>query len=536
MASIAQAVILSWGWRRFALAFAVGAISALAQAPFHLAPILFVTLPVLVWLIDGSVSPHGRRPRGLLPAALVGWWFGFGYFFAGLYWIGAAFLVEADVFGWMMPFAVIALPAGLALFHGLGAALARLIWVEGPLRIFAFAIGLLTAEWLRGHVLTGFPWNLFGQAVAFTDVTAQAASVVGVYGLTALGLVVFAAPAALVEPSGARPLARRFVAGFTLLVIIVDIGFGVGRLAGAPTVRPDDRGGVRIRIVQPAINQAQKWSPEYRSTTLDTLLALSDRKTDPETLGAMSFGLVVWPETALPFFLTEEPEALGRISTLIPAGTVLVTGAPRVEPAGEQNRFYNSIYAIAGGGRILGAYDKVHLVPFGEYLPLEGLLSRLGLRQIVPAVGGFSAGPARHTLELPGIGRAGFLVCYEVIFSGEVIDRSDRPDVLINITNDGWFGDTAGPHQHLDQARLRAIEEGLPLLRAANTGISSVIDAYGRIVAHLDLGERGVLDAVLPAEKPSTIFPLAGASFLFTFYVFSVIVVLAGGRKRNLKR
>jgi apolipoprotein N-acyltransferase len=536
MRSIAHAVLLLWGWRRLAAAVVAGALSALAQAPVFAAPVLFATIPVLVWLIDGSVSPGRRGVRRYRPAAAVGWCFGFGYFLAGLYWIGAAFLVEADVFGWMMPFAVVALPAGLALFFALGAVIARVLWVEGPVRILALAIGLTVAEWLRGHVFTGFPWILLGQPVAFSDVTAQAAAVVGVYGLTFLGLVVFAAPALLGDDPGTRPRWRAAMLALAGLLLVADVVYGAIRLSGTPAVGDDALPGVRIRIVQPNINQAQKWSPEFREATLKTLEELSDLRTDPETLGVMSFTHVVWPETALPFFLTEEPEALARIAALLPPGTTLITGAPRVEPTADGRNFYNSVYVIDDTGGIVGAYDKGHLVPFGEYLPFQEVLNQIGLRQIVPAVGGFSAGPGRRTLDIPGAPAASPLVCYEVIFSGSVVAPGEDPGFLLNLTNDGWFGLTSGPHQHLDQARLRAIEQGIPVLRAANTGISAMIDSYGRAVGKLGLGERGVLDVVMPTAKPSVVFPRMGAYLLLTFHLISFILLIAGGRKLSWKR
>ncbi len=533
MRSIAQAVILLWGWRRSGTAFLAGALSALSQAPVHAAPILFITIPILVFLLDGAVSPGRRRIRRLRPAAVVGWWFGFGYFLAGLYWIGAAFLVDADEFGWLMPFAVVALPAGLAIFFALGTAFACLLWVDGPLRILSLALGLTLAEWLRGHLFTGFPWNLIGQAVAFTDVTAQAVSVVGVYGLTALGLVVFAAPALLMEDIKSDRRQRALILGLCGLLVVADVGYGTIRLRNAGE-EDAGIGGVRVRIVQPNINQAQKWSPEFRQSTLDTLAELSDLKTETEPLGLMGISHVIWPETALPFFLTEEPQALAALDTLLPPGATLITGAPRMERTSEGRRFYNSVYVIDDGGRILSAYDKVHLVPFGEYLPFESVLRAVGLSELTKQIGGFSSGPGLQTISIPGGLRAGFLVCYEVIFPSKVVDPQDRPDFIVNLTNDGWFGLTSGPYQHLDQARMRAIEEGLPVVRATNTGISAVIDAYGRITGSIPLGQAGVLDAVVPAMRPIVLFPLINAYFLLTWSVISVMVATTAWGK--LKR
>lgn len=536
MRSVAQAVILLYGWRRFAAAFAAGGLSSLAMAPFHLAPVLFLTLPVLTILVDGAVSPGHRGIRRLRPAAAVGWWFGFGYFLAGLYWIGAAFLVDAEAFGWLMPLAVVALPAGLALFFALGVLIARLVWVESPVRILSLAMGLTASEWLRGHVLTGFPWNLLGQAAGASDATMQIAAVVGVYGLTFLVVAAAAAPALLADEPGLKPRWRAAMLTLAVLIVAGDVAYGLVRLSATPLSEQAMRPGVRLRIVQPVIDQSVKWSPDYRKQTLDTLASLTDSKTGTDSLGVMSFTHVVWPETALPFFLTEEPEALSRIAELLPPGTSLITGAPRIEASDTGRRFYNSIYVIDDGGRIVDAYDKAHLVPFGEYLPLENWFKAAGLTRILPGIGGFSAGPGLRNLDVPGLAPAGALVCYEIIFSGAAANPAQRPGVLLNLTNDGWFGHTAGPYQHLDQARMRAVEEGLPVVRAANTGISAVVDGYGRVVASLPLGEQGVLDSGVPEALPATVFQRIGSYGLLTFYVFSVIVLIAGGRRPAWKR
>lgn len=518
---IANAVVLSWGWRRFGLALAAGAVSALAQAPFHAAPVLFVTFPVLVWLLDGATNGHPRGLRRLLPAFAVGWWFGLGYFVAGIYWVGSAFLVEAETFAWMLPFAVLGLPAYLALFWGFGAVLARLVWSDGWPRVPALAVGLTAGEWLRGWALTGFPWNSVGQAVAATTVTAQAAALVGTWGLTLLGVLVFAAPAAL------APAARRRAGPFLVVVAaiaIAEIGYGAVRLGGAgDDLVPD----VALRIVQPATTQADKWEPEQARAVLDTLLALSDANLSPEHPGILGVTHLIWPETALPFFLTESPEALVEIGALLPPGTTLLTGAPRFEGAPGARRYFNSVYVVNDAGQILDAYDKVHLVPWGEYLPLASILGRLGLDNLTRMVGGFSSGSAARTLTVPGAPAAAILICYEVIFPGVGVDRDNRPGWIVNVTNDGWFGMTAGPYQHFHQVRIKAIEEGVPIARAANTGISGVIDPYGRVVAQLALGEDGVVDAPLPAALAPTIYSRFGEGPALMMAAVALAVVLA---------
>ncbi|MBS1168984.1 MAG: lnt [Proteobacteria bacterium] len=536
----AHRLLLLWGWPRRLVALAAGALSALALAPIHAGPILFLTLPALVLLIDGAVVAGPRGIRRLRPAAATGWWFGFGYFLAGLHWVGIAFLAEGrSALVPLMPFAVAGLAAGLALFTALGTLVARLLWSDSPTRIFALAVGLGMSEWLRGHVLTGFPWNLLGQAVAFTDTSAQAASVVGIYGLTFAGIAVFAAPVLLVDERGHYLWLRRLTVVLVLALIVADLGWGLHRLSGAAPVGKAVLSDARIRIVQPNIDQAAKWSPEKKQEALDRLATLSDSRTDPQTLGAISFSEIIWPETALPFFLTEEPEALARIADLLSPGTILLTGAPRVEPADDSGdggrRYYNSLFAIDDTGAIRAAYDKVHLVPFGEYMPFESLLRQFGIGELFRGIGGFSAGPRRNLIALAGHPSFSVLICYEAIFSGEVLPDGGRPDYLVNITNDGWFGRSTGPYQHLDAARMRAIEEGLPVVRSANTGISAIIDAYGRTVASLPLGEDGVLDGFVPSERPMTLFQQVEPTFLLAFNVFFILLALLGKRKRRTR-
>jgi apolipoprotein N-acyltransferase len=517
MQGLANWIILSWGWRRYLIAFLAGAASALAQAPVDAAFVLFVTLPVLVWLIDGASPGTAEGLRRLTPAARVGWTFGFGYFLAGISWVGSAFFVEADVFGWMAPFAILGFPAFLALYWALGAALARLLWSNGWPRILALAIGLTIGEWLRGHLFTGFPWNSIAQAVAATDVTAQGLALVGTWGLTFLGIVVFAAPAVFAPAAFGSTRGRSVFAALVALLALGEIAYGVTRLAGADDATVP---GVALRIVQPAVNQAEKWDPASARAVLDTLLRLSNANLSPDRPGIVGVTHLIWPETALPFFLTEEPQALVEIGALLPPGTTLVTGAPRFETAPAGRRYFNSVYVIDDGGRILDAYDKVHLVPWGEYVPLGGLLERIGLSSLSRLVGGFSPGLAYRTVPVPHAPAMAPLICYEVIFPDEGVDRDNRPGWIVNVTNDGWFGMTAGPYQHFAQVRMKAIAEGLPVARSANTGISGVVDGYGRVIASLGLGEEGVVDAALPAALPPTFYSRVGDAP-------AIIVVLA---------
>jgi apolipoprotein N-acyltransferase len=519
---LAHHVMLAWGWRRAAIAFGAGAVSALALAPLDFWPLLFLTFPVLVWLIDGAAA---GRLGGLPSAAVAGWWFGFGYFLAGLYWIGHAFLVDAHIFGWLLPLAVIGMPAGLALFTAFGAALARALWTRGAVRILSLAVALTFAEWLRGHVLTGFPWNTYGYALTGPLALAQSAALIGIWGLTFLAVAIFATPALFADE---REDTRRpwlpLIAGVAMLCALA--AYGAMRLARTPPAFVDN---VRLRIMQPNLQQDEKFNYAARQEVMKRYIALSDRSTGPKSTGVRDVTHLIWPESAFPFFLTREAEALSQIADLLPQGTVLITGAvraPEPAPGAPISKAYNSIYVIDHDGSVLSVYDKVHLVPFGEYLPFQEFLERLGLMQLTKVQGGFIPGTRRRAMNVPRAPSFLPLICYEIIFPGEAVPRGERPGWLVNLTNDGWFGISSGPYQHLQQARVRAIEEGLPLVRAANTGISAVIDPLGRIVNSLPLGIEGVLDAPLPRRIRPTIYARAGDGIAALIFLAAIFVVV----------
>jgi apolipoprotein N-acyltransferase len=527
--AVGLAIILSWGWKRAAIALVAGALSSLAMAPFNAWPVLFLTFPVMVWLIDGA---GGGRLQGLPAAAMAGWWFGLGYFVPGLYWIGNAFLVDAPTFAWLMPFAVLGLPAYLALFPAFGFGLARLIWSKDGSRVIALAASLTASEWLRGHVLTGFPWNAFGYALTNPLALAQLASLIGLWGLTFLSVAIFASPAVLIDGNsrGRRPWAAPVMA---LLVLMAMGIFGAVRLGLQPTTTVAN---VKLRIMQPNLQQDVKFNYAAKAEVMRKYLTLSDRASGPQSTGVRDASILIWPESAFPFFLTREADALAQIDDLLPKGTILITGsvrAPDLPPGTRITRAYNSIYAIDHDGSVLSIYDKLHLVPFGEFLPFQDWMEKLGFVQLTRVQGGFIPGTGRRAMEIPNAPRALPLICYEAIFPDEVAARGDRPGWIINLTNDGWFGISTGPYQHLQQARLRAIEQGLPVLRAANTGISAVIDPMGRIVARLGLGVEGVLDSSLPAAIAPTIYARSGDIPTAMIVAAALILVI---RRRVAKR
>jgi apolipoprotein N-acyltransferase len=307
-----------------------------------------------------------------------------------------------------------------------------------------------------------------------------------------------------------------------LIVLAAFTGYGATRLWTHPTAYVS---GVKLRIMQPNLQQDTKFNYAAKEQVMARYLRLSDRATGPQSGGVRDITHLIWPESAFPFFLTREPEALALIAGLLKPSTELIVGAVRAAPEATRTRAYNSVYVIDPDASIHGIYDKVHLVPFGEYLPFQDLLERFGLRQLTKMVGGFLSGDRRRAMDVPGAPKMLPLICYEAIFPGAAVPRNERPGWLVNVTNDGWFGISTGPYQHFQQARALAIAEGLPLVRAANTGISAVVDPVGRIVNYLPLGAEGVLDSALPTALAPTIYVMVGDYALILLLVVSFLIV-----------
>lgn len=469
------------GWpgaRGTGLAFAAGLGLALGQAPLGLWPVALVALALILWRV--------ARADGAWPAFWTALFAGAGHFALALSWIVQPFFVDPWRHGWMAPFALVLMAFGLALFWGLAAALAQRF--ARPL--LATALLIAAAELLRSHVLTGFPWALVGHIWLDTRVE-QAAALIGAHGMTLATLLAGAVLAGGI--AGRRP-----AAGMALAVgAVAAMGWGTWRLGLEPGPVP---GGV-IRVVQPNIAQSLKWDPEEARATFETLLSLTAADPAP---GLPSPGLAIWPETAVPYLVSPGDGAALAIGSL---GRPVVTGFQRVGG----DRAWNSLALFGPGGTMEQVYDKLHLVPFGEYIPLGDLAWQVfGLRAFAAQLGaGYSAGERREPLSFgAGFGLAVPLICYEAIFAEEIATRP-RGDWIVQITNDAWFGTLTGPYQHFALARMRAIEQGLPLVRAANTGISAVVTATGQVAvttegapALLPLGQRGVLDVVLPGALP----------------------------------
>ncbi len=523
---LAASIILLSGWRRALLAFLAGALAVLGQAPFDFPLACFISFPILVWLLDGSTAPAGARFLSRLkPAFSAGWWFGFGYFLAGLWWVGGAVLVESDDYAWALPFVVLGLPILLAFFYAFAAALARMFWTDGIARILALAFAFGLIEWLRQFVLTGFPWNPVGFAAMPVPLLMQSAGLVGSTGMNALAVLLFAIPALF----GATRH-RKLGVALAVVLLAAHFGYGAWALQAGPATKGD---GLAIRIVQPNVDLSEKWDAAVRERVFKTALDLSSQA--PQA-GSEKPQLVIWPETSVPYLFSEHPEALSALGEMLTDGQLLLAGAVRTEGSGDSARYYNSVVAINDTGEIVDAVDKVHLVPFGEYLPFADLFARFGVRQIVAGPMTYEAGSGRHGIPLPGSLTALPYICYEIIFPDLMPQRPPARAFILNVTNDAWFGNTPGPYQHLRQAQIRAVETGLQVVRAANTGISAVIDANGRISDALSLGAQGVIDAnVSVSSVERSVHPWSRFAGLAIVLVLGAISALSAGMHRFVK-
>jgi apolipoprotein N-acyltransferase len=496
------------GWRRWALAFLLGVLGAGAMAPVHAVFLLVPAMMGLIWLTFAKSCLRG--------AFAAGWWFGLGHFAAGFYWVANALFVHPDRFGWMAPFAVFALAGLMAVFTATSVVASRAFGrhSSGVGRVLVFAAMWVFFEWMRSWMFTGFPWNLIGSIWTFSDAMIQSVALAGVYGLGLLSIIVAGMPAILAGKDGWRANGNPFrpISVAALALVVVWAG-GAFRLSEASNeIVP----GVVLRLVQPNIDQKLKWKPGHRQKNFKEQIRMSGAAQGP---GLPVPTHVFWAETAATYSIDKDLASRKAIARSTPKGGLTITGAPRTVRRGDDiYRVWNSMHGIDEAGNVVGTYDKFHLVPFGEYTPLRKIFK---FPKITAGATDFSAGPGPRTLRLKGLPPVSPLICYEVIFPSQVVDRQDRPEWLLNLTNDGWYGASSGPYQHFDAARLRAVEEGLPLVRVANTGISGVIDGYGRVVSRLALGTKGTLDSVLPRSLKPTPYGRLG-NWLVIFLIFII--------------
>jgi apolipoprotein N-acyltransferase len=498
------------------LAFAAGLVGACGFQPWGLWPLTILAFAVLLRLVGEATRLRSALARG--------WWFGVGHFALGLNWIATAFTFQAAMPAWLGWIAVVLLSLYLAIYPAVAAGIA---WRYGRRSrlglILWFAAAWIVTEWLRATLFTGFAWNPEGVVLLDVGGLASLARVIGTYGLSAI--VVLAAGTLLL-------LVRK--RWWRAAALGVPIAAAALLLWPGPAPEPAATQPM-LRIVQPNIGQQDKWRPGFADEIVDRLSVLSvSRGTEPR--------LLLWPEAALtepledgrrhPQIQAGIAETRARLADLLGPNDLLLAGGITVRSADglRATAATNSVFAIDGEGRILARYDKAHLVPYGEYLPMRPILSAIGLSRLAPGDLDFDSGPGPRTLDLPLVGRAGFQLCYEIIFSGEVVDRANRPNFIFNPSNDAWFG-AWGPPQHLAQARLRALEEGLPVLRATPTGVSAVIDADGRLRASIPLGSQAFIESRLPPPHPPTLFARFGNLLPMIFALILAAAAIAVGRK-----
>lgn len=477
----------------------LGALSGLAMPPFDLWWIFGLTFPILLMVTENA---------NLRRAFLFGWLFGFGYFLVVLHWIGFAFLVNAGTDLWMMPFAVGGLCAYLALFWGVATALTRFMTTRGCSAYWVAPICFSAMEYFRGILLTGFPWGAPGLAVDGMGAVSQLAYHVGMTGLTLLILLWALGPLMFIK-------GQKGLAFFVLATLPAVWAWGLWRLAENPTQYVEH---INLRIVQPNLSEDDQWRHDNARQIFKDLLS---RSAAPSTNGR-DITHIIWPESVIPFLLDESPEGLAAIGNMLGADKILLTGAVRRAAPSGQADYFTSVLVIDGSAKVLSHYDKSHLVPGGEFLPWAWALEPFGFRRLVDFPDGFRAGVGAESLRVPGAGLVGAQICYEAIFPAEAVAPGNRPDWLVNVTNDGWFGNSTGPYQHVAQFRLRAIEQGLAAARSANTGISAVFDPFGRVIVQSEMDVAGAYDSPLPKSVGKGLYASLG-----DYVLLAMILALA---------
>jgi apolipoprotein N-acyltransferase len=480
-----------------------------------LTPLLVVAFTGLLWLDDGSRGPGASFG--------LGYTFGLGFFLGGLYWIAGALFVDLANFWWLVPIAAIGLPAAFALYTALTlcavSVATRYLRLPGTARVFTFAVAWTVAEWVRGHAFTGLPWNLISSTWAggFPGAIAMLQTVAwfGSYGLSFVTVLASSLPA-LLGATFRTPLSptRHWAPVLVVLLAVVCLGVtGAIRLELSPSTNT----GVWLRIVQPAILQTMKWDPGAADANFRRLLNLTAAP------ARHPIAAILWPEAATPFLLERDAGRRQQIAATAPKQGYVITGALRANPPpGPVVQVWNDIEAVDAKGDIVARYDKAHLVPFGEYIPFR---EALPFKKITAGTIDFSAGSGSRTITLPGLPPFAPSICYEAIFPGAIVDEDARPAWILNVTNDAWYGRSSGPFQHLASARTRTVEEGLPMIRVANNGISAVIDAVGRVRAIIDLDTIGYADVTLPNPGSRTLYARAGDWTLLALLLLGALPV-----------
>ncbi|WP_332065348.1 apolipoprotein N-acyltransferase [Bartonella sp. CB189] len=503
-------------WKQQMLVFLCGAFTSFALPPFYFTPICFLTFPIFIVLLDTIKAIQTNKKRLLFYALSCGS-FGFGYFISSLWWLSNALLVDSVTFGWAIPFAILGPPIYLSIYWFFSGFIVGLLWTKGIGRFFVLAFALGLAEWLRAILFTGFPWNSLGYTAMPTPMLMQSDVIIGLYGMNILAVLIYSLPTVLLTNEK-----KKLALSLCLSLIFFHSVFGFYRLNTAPNIEHYQKSRYWVRIIQPSVPQDQKLNNATSEAILAAHMNLSatpiaDHTPEPD--------FIIWPEASLPYIINYSSALTTHIASLLKPKQWAIIGAVRTnnDSFNSQTQYFNTIATINAKGDILHTSDKLHLVPFGEYLPYKNLLNKIGLHILSDNIGGYSAANVRETVMMPN----GFsylpLICYEIIFPNEMTFQGPSPQAIINVTNDAWFGLTPGPHQHLQQAQLRAIELGIPLIRAANNGISAVIDSYGRIIAYLKQNAVGVIDSPIP----SPIIPIWSNEYRrFSTFILFILMLL----------
>lgn len=488
--------------------FIFGAFGALGQAPLYWLPFSFLSFSGLYYCLRLNQSAP------LKTQFLMGWVWGLGYFVAGLYWITIALSVDWKTYFWVVPLSLFALPSILAIYYGLGVLVWTRFKLSPILAWLSFALVFCFFEYLRGILFTGFPWILFGYSLFAVDSVVQVASLVGAYGLSFFAVLFFS--------SIGNALFERTLKSLMLTVILAVMLAGYGHWHKNQEIVADQP-DILLRLVQPNIPQSLKWDPKAVRKNFQLLLDLTQTpwKEKPPTH-------IIWPESATPYFLEQEPVHRYQITKGLPKDSFLLLGGLRMtlDPHSHHNRVWNSVLVMNDVGNIVGTYDKSHLVPFGEFIPFRRWVPTF-IGKVTHGSVDFSSGDGVKTISVPGVPAFSPLICYEGIFPGNVV-ASSKPQWILNVTNDGWFGNSSGPYQHLDSVRMRAIEEGIPVVRVSNPGISAVIDPYGRTVGQIGLDQVGILDVKLPCSltRPTLFSIYHNRLFFFFLAVITVLLLI----------
>ncbi|MCZ2328063.1 apolipoprotein N-acyltransferase [Bartonella sp. F02] len=504
------------GWKRQLCVFLCGALTSFALPPFYLTLISFLTFPIFVIFLDAINSIQNTKKR-LLTHAITCGNFGFGYFICGLWWLSNALLVSPAAFAWAIPFAIVGPPVYLAFYWFLAGFIISLLWIKGIARFFVLAFALGLAELLRAILFTGFPWNSLGYTAMPTPMFMQSDAVIGLYGMNILAVLVYSLPAVLLTNEK-----KKIALLLCCLLIFIHSSIGFYRLKTAPNIADYQQSRYWVRIVQPSIQQqSEQLDYAKQESIFATHIKLSMTPTMPQNKEP---DFIVWPEASIPYILNGTSAITMRIASFLKPKQWAIVGAIRTNnPSNGQTQYFNTIAVIDSQGNILNASDKLHLVPFGEYLPYQSLLSKFGLQALADNVGGYSFATERKTVVMPNNFSYLPLICYEIIFPNEITFNGSSPQAIVNITNDAWFGITPGPYQHFQQAQLRTIELGIPLIRAANNGISAVIDPYGRIISALGQNAIGVIDSPIPSH----IAPLWSNKYrIFSTFILFILMLL----------